>query len=222
MSSALRRVFERRDNPSDAPRRPARRVDPQSWGGALVLMLGVLAALWVVQIANAANDYAFDRFGLGPRRLGGLWGIVTEPFLHASYAHLLSNTLPLLAIGWVLLISGLRIWAIVSGFVVLVGGLATWLVGPSNSVIVGASGLVFGWVGYLLGRAVFTRRVKWIVTALLVIMFFGSLLYGVLPTLHSQVSWQAHLCGFLAGVVVAALLHMRRGERRAGRPTVVR
>lgn len=222
MSTGLRRAFEHRDLSSKALLSSRPRIDPRSWGGALVIMLGVLAVLWVVQIVNAANDYAFDRFGLGPRRLGGLWGIVTEPFLHASYAHLLSNTLPVLAIGWVLLLSGARIWAIVSGFVVVVGGFATWLVGPSNSVIVGASGVVFGWVGYLLARAVFTRRLKWIVIALLVVMFFGSLLYGVLPTLHSRISWQAHLCGFLAGVLVAALLHLRRGERRLARPAVVR
>jgi membrane associated rhomboid family serine protease len=191
-------------------------LDPRTWLGAMLVMLAVAAVLWAVQIANAADDYHLDRLGLKARRLDGLWGVVTQPLLHAGWGHLLSNTVPLVLIGWVVMRSGLRIWGIVTGFVVVVGGLATWLVGPSHQVVVGASGLVFGWLGYILARAYFARRLLWIFEAVAVLFFFGTLLYGLLPTLHAHLSWQSHVCGFLAGVLAGALLHPRGA--RAGAP----
>jgi membrane associated rhomboid family serine protease len=175
-------------------------------------MCSLAAVLWIVQFANALNDYAFNRFGLRPRQIDGLWGVLTEPFLHAGYGHLLSNTAPFVLIGWVLLLSGVRTWLTVSGIVVVLGDLATWLVAPSG-VIVGASGLVFGWLGYLLARAYFSRRLWWIVVAVLVLFFFGTLLGSLLPSFNSQVSWQAHACGFGAGILAGAALHPRRARR---------
>jgi membrane associated rhomboid family serine protease len=196
--------------------------NPSSWGGALAIMAGVGALLWVITIINAQEDYRLDRFGLKPRELDGLWGILTQPFLHGSYQHLASNTFPLLGVGWVLLLSGLRVFLFVTAVVVVVGGLLTWLVAPSG-VVVGASAMIFGWLGYLLARAYFSRRLKWIVTAVLLVVFFGTLLGNLLPSLDSQVSWQSHLCGFAVGVGVGWLLHPRRGsrprQRRIG-PTV--
>ncbi|MDT4950085.1 MAG: hypothetical protein QOJ37_2680 [Pseudonocardiales bacterium] len=184
-------------------------------------MAFVGAVLWTVQLVNAADNYQLDRFGLAPREAGGLWGVLTEPFLHASYGHMLSNTVPLVLIGWVLMLSGIRTWLIVTAIVVVGGGVLTWLVGPSNTVIVGASGMIFGWLGYLLARAYFSRELKWIVVAVLVLLFFGTLLFGLFPTLHSNVSWQAHVCGFVAGIGAGALLHPRRGETRfSGRSAV--
>lgn len=185
------------------------RFDPTSWFGALTVMAVLGAVLWAIQIVNAAGDYRLDRFGLRPRELDGLWGIVTQPLLHASYGHLLSNTAPFVLIGWVLLLSGVRGWLIVTGLVIGIGGVLTWLVAPSG-LIVGASSLVFGWLGYLLARAYFSRRLKWIVTAIAVLFFFGTLLGSLLPSFHSGVSWQAHVCGFVAGIVAGAMLHPRR------------
>jgi membrane associated rhomboid family serine protease len=192
-----------------------------SWSGALIVMCAVAALIWIVQVVNASDDYRLDRFGVKPRQAEGLWGVVTMPFLHSSYGHLVSNTLPLVLIGWVLLLSGLRIWAVVTAFVVLAGGLLTWLVAPGHSVIVGASGMIFGWLGYLLARAYFSRRVRWIVVAVLVLLFFGTLLFGLFPHLNSDTSWQAHVCGFVAGVGAGALLHPRGGETRLPRRTAV-
>jgi membrane associated rhomboid family serine protease len=188
--------------------------DPESWTGALILMAGFAAVLWIVQILNAIDDYRLDRFGLKPREFDGLWGVVTMPFLHSSYGHLLSNTIPVILIGWVVLLAGLSTWATVTGLVVVGGGVLTWLVGPGDSVIVGASGLVFGWLGYLLARAYFSRRLKWIVVAVLVLVFFGTLLFGLFPSINSDVSWQAHVCGFVAGIGTGALLHPRGQETR--------
>jgi membrane associated rhomboid family serine protease len=196
-------------------------IDPSSWGGAIIIMAFVGAVLWTIQLVNAADNYQLDRFGLAPREASGLWGVLTEPFLHASYGHMLSNTVPLVLIGWVLMLSGIRTWLIVTAIVVVGGGVLTWLVGPSNTVIVGASGMIFGWLGYLLARAYFSRELKWIVVAVLVLLFFGTLLFGLFPTLHSNVSWQAHVCGFVAGIGAGALLHPRRGETRfSGRSAV--
>jgi membrane associated rhomboid family serine protease len=197
--------------------------DPTSWGGALVVMLSAVAVLWVIQIVNAAQDYSLDRFGLRPRQIDGLWGVVTEPFLHASYGHLFSNTAPLVLIGWVLMLSGVRTWLIVTALVVVIGGLATWMAAPSG-LIVGASGVVFGWLGYLIARAYFSRKLKWIVVAILVLFFFGTLLANLLPSYDSNVSWQAHVCGFGAGIVAGAALHPRRRrqpkQRRPEPPAV--
>jgi membrane associated rhomboid family serine protease len=184
--------------------------DPSSWSGALIVMGVVGAVLWIVQILNANHGYDYNRFGLKPREADGLWGVLAQPFLHESYRHLLSNTVPLLAIGWALLLSGVRAWLFVTAFVVVVGGLATWLVAPSDITIVGASGMIFGWLGYLLARAYFTRRLKWIFTAVALLLFFGTLLGSLLPTVDAKVSWQSHVCGFAAGVLVGWLLHPRR------------
>jgi membrane associated rhomboid family serine protease len=193
----------------------------QSWSGALIVMIAVGAVFWVVQFLNAADEYRLDRFGVRPREVDGLWGVVTMPFLHASYNHLLSNTVPLVLIGWVVLLSGIRVWATVTAIVVLGGGALTWLVGPANTLIVGASAMIFGWLGYLLARAYFSRRLKWIIVAILVLVFFGTLLIGLFPTLHSGISWQAHVCGFAAGIGAGAVLHPRGGATRLTRRSVV-
>jgi membrane associated rhomboid family serine protease len=217
MSSQRPLPFERRAEPA----RRTSVLEPPSWTVALIVMAALGALLWIVQIVNAADDYGLDRFGVKPRQVDGLWGVLTMPFLHAGYGHLLSNTVPVVLIGWMLLLSGLRVWAAVTAIVVIGGGLLTWLVGPGHTVIVGASGLVFGWLGYLLARAYFSRKLRWIMGAIVVLLFFGTLLYGLFPTVDSQVSWQAHLCGFAAGIGAGALLHPRGGATRlVGRSTV--
>ena len=196
--------------------------NPSSWSGALIVMLGFLAVLWIVQIFNARADYAWNRFGLQPRTVSGLWGVLTQPFLHESWRHLASNSLPVLGIGWVLLLSGIRVWAFVTAVVIVFGDLLTWLIGPSHSIIVGASGLVFGWMGYLIARAFFSRKFAWIVSAVAVLLFFGTLLGSLLPSVNADVSWQSHACCFAVGIGVGWLLHPRHGVRRPrpGRPAV--
>lgn len=181
--------------------------DPSSWTGALIVMAVVGAAVWTVQIVNAGAHYRLDRFGLRPREVRGLWGVIASPFLHESYRHMLSDTAPLVAIGWLLLLSGVRTWLIVTAAVIIVGGFATWLV-ARHGLIVGSGGLVFGWLGYLIARAYFSRKVRWIVSAVVVLFFFGTLLSNLVPSEH--VSWESHLCGFLAGIAIGAALHPRR------------
>lgn len=208
MNSA--RPLPHRPEPSRrTPSRLRTLLDPRSWTGALMIMTLVAALLWIVQAIN--SQHRLTQYGLQPRHLVGLRGVITEPFLHSNWQHLLSNTLPLILIGWVLLLAGLRTWAIVTGIVVVGGGLLTWLVAPSDQIIVGASGMVFGWLAFLLARAVFSRKIRWIIVAVLVLFFFGTLLFGVFPILHPDTSWQAHVCGFAAGILAAGLLHHPRG-----------
>lgn len=199
-------------------RRVAWPLPTSGWSGALTVALLFTAVPWIVQIANSADHYGLDRFGIRPREVDGLWGILTAPFLHTGWGHLLSNTVPLIAIGWVLLLSGVRVFGFVTGVAIVLGDFGTWLTSPSHTIVVGASGLVFGWLGYLLARAWFSRRLKWIVTAIVLLMFFGALLGSLLPTVDSNVSWQGHLCGFVVGVGCAWLLHRKAPdtERRFG------
>lgn len=178
-------------------------------------MLGVGALLWILQLINATNDYSLNRAaGLRPREASGLWGVFASPFLHHSYYHLFSNTVPLVLIGWVLLLSGVRAWLTVTAIVVVIGGLASWVLAPAG-LIVGASALVLGWLGYLLSRAYFSRSVRWIVVAVLVLFFFGTLLGTLLPGLGHGESWIVHACYFAAGILAGAMLHPRTRRQRA-------
>ena len=192
--------------------------EPTSWGGAFAFMVFCAGVLWVVQLANAVDNHGLDRFGLRPREVGGLWGILTTPFLHENAWQLLSSIGPFVLIGWVVLLSGLRNWLIVTGLVLVVGGLASWLIAPGG-LILGCSGLIFGWMGYLIARAYFSRRIVWIAAAVGVAFFFSGLFAGLLPSINSQTSWQAHACSFVAGILVGWLLHPR-AARAAKRPSL--
>lgn len=184
-------------------------VNPRTWAGSFVWMLALAAVLWAVQLVNA--QHRITEYGLVPRDATGLRGIVFQPFLHADWSHLISNTVPLVLIGWFVLMSGIRTWWVVTAVVVLGGGLLTWLVAPGNQLIVGASGVVFGYLGFLLARAAFSRELRTIVVAVVMLIFFGTLLFGLLPTVQAGISWEAHACGFAAGIAAAALLHNPRG-----------
>jgi membrane associated rhomboid family serine protease len=188
---------------------------PSSASGAVAIMLGVLAVMWLIVIVNAFLDHRLLRFGIKPREVDGLPGVVLSPFLHANAGHLLANTLPFAVLGWLMLISGLRYFTIVTLSVVVVAGLIDWATGPSGTVIVGASGIIFGWLGYLLGRAWFGRQLKWIAIAVAVAAGFSSMFAGLLPKLHSNVFWGGHVAGFLVGVLIAAILHRRSAAARA-------
>lgn len=204
------------DKPVARPRAGARTTrpwwlwwrEPSTLRGALSLMAALLALLWIVELVDLLSDHALMSWGLRPRELGGLVGIGTSPFLHTGVGHLLSNSLPFLLLGWFAMAGGFVDWLIATAIIVIVGGLATWAVAPSG-LVVGASGLVMGWLGYLLARAAFTRRIVAIAVAVLTLIYFGSLMRGMLPTVRDGVSWQGHLCGFAAGILAAWLLHIR-------------
>ncbi|HRQ88721.1 MAG TPA: rhomboid family intramembrane serine protease [Bacteroidia bacterium] len=174
----------------------------------LGLLFGLAAIAWGLELIDAVLPGSWDRFGIRPRSLAGLLGIAFSPFLHLGFSHLVSNTLPFLMLGGIVLIGGRRIFALATLSILALGGAALWMLGPPHTNHVGASLLIFGYLGFLLSRGVIERSVFWIVVAVVVLAVYGGMMSGVLPGVKG-VSWQGHLCGFLAGVVAAKMLFSR-------------
>lgn len=168
-------------------------------------LIGFVAVLWVIQAVNWATSYALNpRFGLIPRQLSGLDGVVGMPFLHGSFQHLMANTPPLLLLGTLLAATVTRALVAMNLVVVGLGGTLVWLLG-SSAIHIGASGLVFGWFGFLITRGLVDRSPVTLGVSVLVGLLYGSIIWGVLPG-QPGVSWEAHLFGTIAGVAAAFLI----------------
>jgi membrane associated rhomboid family serine protease len=176
----------------------------------VLTIAAVLGVLWLVVAVDAGLDHRLLRFGIKPRQLDGLPGILLAPVLHADSGQLAANTIPLLIFGWIMLISGLRYLALVTAACWLVSGAVSWLAAPSSAVILGASGVIFGWLGYVLARAWFGRRLLWIGIAIAVLCVFSGMFLGLLPRSASHTFWAGQLAGFVTGVLLGWLLHGRR------------
>jgi membrane associated rhomboid family serine protease len=168
----------------------------------------MLAVMWVLEIVDTIAGGRLDRHGIEPRDVSGLDGVVWAPFLHGGFAHLIANSVPFLLLGAAIAIGALKRFVLVTVIVGLVGGLGTWLTGPPNTVHIGASGLVFGYLTYLLTRGVFARNVWYLLGGVVVFMVYGGVLWGLLPA--PGISWQGHLFGAIGGVVAAYVLHADR------------
>ncbi|MEO1107412.1 MAG: rhomboid family intramembrane serine protease [Pseudomonadota bacterium] len=174
-----------------------------------------IAALWAIQVINWALGYRLNlAFGLIPRHIGGIDGIFGMPVLHASFSHLMSNTPPLVLMGTLLALTATRALLLVNAVIIALGGALVWLFG-SNAIHIGASGLVFGWFGFLVGRGVVDRSLVTLGAALLVALVYGSIIWGVLPG-QPGVSWEAHLFGALAGAVAALVIRTHVHAPRIG------
>ena len=173
-------------------------------------VLVMLAVMWASEIVDVALDDRLDRFGIEPRQLDGLDGIVFAPFLHGGFGHLIANTFPFLILGAAIAGASATRFLHVTVIVGVVGGLGTWLTGPSHSVHVGASGLVFGYLTYLVSRGFFARKLTYIAGGFVVFLVYGGILWGLLPS--PGVSWQGHLFGAVGGVAAAWALHGQRDE----------
>ncbi len=171
----------------------------------LLALAAFIGALWILQIVNWGTGYRLNpAFGLIPREVSGLDGIAGMPLLHGSFAHLMSNTPPLAVMGALLAATATRALMAVNVLIVVAGGALVWLFG-SASIHVGASGLVFGWFGFLVTRGLVDRSPITLGAALLVGLLYGAMVWGVLPG-RPGVSWEAHLFGFLAGAAAAFLV----------------
>ena len=180
------------------------------------LMLGcVVALLWGIESVNALLHHRLNLWGLLPRTWTGLVGIPLSPFLHGSFTHLILNTVPLVILGSFVAFYGVRLFVAVSLWIILLSGTALWLFGRS-AYHVGASSVLFGYFGYLVARGWYERSVTALLVALLTLVLYGSIVWGVLPT-RSYISWEGHLFGLLAGVLVARL-GTRSGLAPAPRP----
>jgi membrane associated rhomboid family serine protease len=179
------------------------------------LLVGIVALMWVIEVINTIDSNGLSTDGIYPRNIGRLWAIFTSPFLHASFAHLIANTIPFVFMGLLIALRGAARLMAVTVIVIIVGGLGTWLIAPSGTDTIGASGVVFGYATYLFTRGVFNRSALELVVGIVVGVVWGSaLLSSIVP--HYGVSWQAHVCGAVGGVVAAAVLARPRQSAAAG------
>jgi membrane associated rhomboid family serine protease len=202
---------------------PAGRTNTRSrWtvGGATILTF--VALLYLVELIDQLTRHSLDANGIRPLTSDGLWGIIFAPVLHANWQHLMANTVPLLVLGFLMTLAGLSRFVWATTIVWILGGFGTWLIGNMGSNCgptdhIGASGLIFGWLAFLLVFGVFVRRVWDIIIGLVVLFAYGGVLLGAMPVLGrcGGVSWQGHLCGAIAGVVAAYLLSAPERKGRA-------
>ena len=184
-----------------APARP-------TLGSSVVFVGGWLVLLWVLEALDVVLLGALDGFGVSPRVIAELPQVLTAPFLHFGFEHLMANSLPFLVLGVLARMAGRRPFWVATLASILVSGLFAWLLSAPNTVTAGASGLVFGWLAFLLVRGLFNRNWKQILISAAVFGFFRGMLWGVFPTLPG-VSWQGHLGGAVGGVLAAWWLQRR-------------
>lgn len=170
-----------------------------------------VALLWLIEIIDSLGGGWLERSaGIEPREVHGLDGILFAPLLHGTWGHLIANTVPVLVLGFFLLLSGVRRAVAVTATVWLVGGAGVWLVGPENTIHIGASILVFGWLVYLMLRGLVTGHPGQLALGVILLVLYGGALWGVLPG-QPGISWQGHLFGALGGA-----LALRRADRHLG------
>jgi membrane associated rhomboid family serine protease len=169
------------------------------------ILVALVAIMWGIEILDAGVfQHGLDTLGILPRQPIGLRGILFAPFLHGSFAHLMANTVPFVVLGWLVMAQSIADFAIVSIICMVVGGLGTWAFG-ANGLHIGASGVIFGYLGFLLARAYFDRRLSSGAVALFVGSTYGTVLWGIFPSTPG-ISWEGHLFGFLAGILAAKLV----------------
>ncbi|KEF33392.1 peptidase S54 [Deinococcus sp. RL] len=193
---------------SPPPRRPRSPV-----GAAFLLTALLVGGVWAQEVIDQfAFGGSLDLYGIVPRDLARLENVLTAPFLHGDFAHLVANTGPLAVLALMGALRGMGRFLAANAVIIVLGGGLVWLLGRGESLHLGASLLVFGYLAYLLGVGWWERTPGAILAALLALFLYGGALWGVLPT-DPLVSWEAHLFGFVAGLVAAAWLHER--PRRA-------
>ena len=166
-------------------------------------VLGVsLTAMYIMFVATWLSHGALLSLGIIPRNVLGLRGILFAPFLHGSLAHLLANTIPFAILGWLVMLRESRHFTYVTVASMIGSGVLAWLIGASGSVHVGASGVIFGYLGFLIFSGWYSRSLMSVTLSILAVFFWGGLLYSVLPG-EAGISWQAHLGGFIGGVYSA-------------------
>jgi membrane associated rhomboid family serine protease len=169
---------------------------------ALIIVAWMCVIEFADHLLRQQSNLTLDALGIAPRTTRGLAGILLSPLLHADFAHLAANAIPLLILLTILFWDRrYQPWPTL-GSIWLVSGFGTWLIGRSDSVHIGASSIVFGLVGYLVLAGLLLRSWRAALVAILVAFAFGGIFYGVLPQ-DGPISWEGHLSGALAGLAVA-------------------
>jgi membrane associated rhomboid family serine protease len=174
----------------------------------IAVLMACVALAWVLELGDAlAPGRWLDSHGIQPRTMSGLWGILFAPLLHGGFTHLIANTVPFLTLGFLVMLRGLGTFIGVSLLIMVLGGLSVWIFGKPG-LHIGASGVIFGYIGYLLARGYFERSFGSLAVAVIVAVLYGGALWGVLPG-QPGISWEGHLFGFLAGVATAGVMRSR-------------
>lgn len=177
-----------------------------NWEAAAKVLRNGVVVTWLVSLLNIVAGNRLGRLlGIRPRHLLGLLGIVFSPFLHRDIGHLIANTVPFLVLGWLILlqdtIQGSSDFYVITATILLIGGLGTWIFGR-DAIHLGASGLVFGYIGFLLAGLYVGPTILTLGFALIVFWMYGNQLWGMLPSSSEKaVSWEGHLFGFVGGIV---------------------
>ncbi|NJO43471.1 MAG: rhomboid family intramembrane serine protease [Cyanobacteria bacterium CRU_2_1] len=178
------------------------------------VLLSLTAITWIIHFINWGlfRGWLIWAFALRPRNLWGLVGIFTFPFLHLSNRHLTGNTGAFLLLGWFVLLQGIHLFYVVTIGIALLGGLGTWLMARPNGVV-GASGVIYGYMGFLLIYGITAGSALAMILALIWLYRDGWRITGdkynasqILPGGNPRMSWEGHFCGFIAGALVAFLL----------------
>ena len=170
------------------------------------ILLVSLAIFWIVEIADFfVFNGSLDSYGIQPHSTIGLRGIIFAPFLHGGFKHLIANSLPFLTLGWLTMIQDTNDFYFASIMSALIGGLGVWIFGSPNSVHIGASILIYGYLGFLLLRGYFQKNMLSIAVSMFVAVAYGGFIMGVFPS-EIGVSWQGHLFGFIGGAFAAKMV----------------
>lgn len=168
---------------------------------------GFIVLIWGLELIDQLLlRHRLDRLGIVPRTQLGLRGILFAPLLHGTWNHLMANTLPFAVLGWLTLLQGVPEFTIVTAVVWMVSGLGVWLFAAPNTLHVGASGIIFGYFGFLLSRSYFEQDLRSAAVSVVVALLYGPLIWGILPSRRRGISWQGHLFGFVGGILIARYL----------------
>ena len=170
-----------------------------------ILFVSVIL-FWIIEIADYTIFHgSLDQYGIKPRDTSALWGILLAPLLHGGFGHLAANTIPFVTLGWLTMLQETSDFYIVSALSAVVGGIGVWIFGAPNSVHIGASILIYGYLGFLLLRGYFQKNFPSIALSVFVGVIYGGLVWGVFPS-QIGVSWQGHLFGFIGGAIAAKMV----------------
>lgn len=174
------------------------------------ILLIAITIFWAVEIVDLlVFNGGLDQYGIQPHSIIGLRGIVFAPFLHGGFPHLMANTIPFLTLGWLTMIQATKDFFVASIMSALIGGAGVWLFGSSQSVHIGASILIYGYLGFLLLRGYFQKNFPSIALSIFVAIAYGGFIWGVFPS-QMGVSWQGHLFGFIGGAIAAKMVTPER------------
>jgi membrane associated rhomboid family serine protease len=167
---------------------------------------------WIVFLVNMLLGGALFSLGVIPRTAIGLRGILFAPFLHGSLDHIIANSIPFVVLGWMVMLRDERHFIPVTIAGMLGSALLAWLLGAPGSVHIGASGVIFGYLGFLMLSGWYARSFGSIVLSAIVTLVWGGLVLGMMPG-AAGISWQAHTGGFIGGVVAARAYRTRGGRK---------